>query len=166
MSSTNPRPTRPARPGMPPGMVALEEAHRQILRTLDDLARMLTLLSTPVGAPQAALVAAAACTFFSHTARAHHEAEETTVFPALLPGASAELLGHVRRLQQDHMWMEEDWQELEPHLQAVAQGYVDPHAAFLRAALPEFAAICREHIALEESLIYPEARRRQSGAAR
>jgi len=44
----------------------------------------------------------------------------------------------------------------------VAQGYVDNHAAFLRSALPEFTALYHEHIALEEALIYPEARRRQA----
>ena len=32
----------------------------------------------------------------------------------------------------------------------------------LRAALPVFTELYREHIALEESLIYPEARRRQA----
>ena len=66
------------------------------------------------------------------------------------------------RLQEDHNWIEEDWLELEPHLQAVAQGYRAQHHQFLRDALPEFTALYHEHIALEEDSVYPEARRRQA----
>lgn len=71
----------------------------------------------------------------------------------------------MQRLQQDHHWFEEDWLEIEPHLQAVARGWRDEHLAFLRDALPEFTALQHEHIALEESLIYPEARRRTGAGA-
>lgn len=160
----SPRPARSAGPALP-APHTLDATHRRMLHTLDDLARLPDLLGTAANAPQAAAMAAAACRFYGHTARAHHEAEETTVFPPLLQGGDAAWLAHVRRLQQDHMWLEEDWLELEPHLQAVARGHADGHAEFLRAALPEFSAICRDHIALEEAVIYPEARRRQAGPA-
>ena len=66
------------------------------------------------------------------------------------------------RLQQDHGWLEEDWLELEPQLEAVANGYSWYDIDTLRAALPIFEQLYRDHIALEESLIYPEARRRQA----
>jgi len=162
MPSARTRPARPPRPTAPPlpTLDALDETHRQIMRLLADLERLVGLLTRPADEASAAVLAARACSFFNGAARSHHEDEETTVFPSLLADAPAEMLAHVRRLQQDHNWLEEDWLELEPHLQAVAQGYGRDHVEFLRAALPEFTTLYHAHIALEESLIYPEARRR------
>jgi hemerythrin-like domain-containing protein len=68
----------------------------------------------------------------------------------------------VQRLQQDHGWLEEDWLELEPQIDAIALGYDWYDLPTLRAALPIFTALYQEHIALEESMIYPEAKRRQA----
>ncbi len=157
------RPARPARPALQAcaSFTALDETHRQIVQMLADLERLPSLLSRPDGEAEAAALAEGACRFFNGAARQHHETEETFVFPSLLDGADADLLALVRRLQQDHHWIEEDWLELEPHLQAVAQGWRDDHVAFLRAALPEFTALQHEHIELEESVIYPQARQRQ-----
>jgi len=144
-----------------PSFDSLDETHRQILQVLDELASLVQTLARPGANDAAAAIAARACSFFNGSARGHHEVEEAHVFPSLLPGASAELLAQVRRLQQDHNWLEEDWLELEPHLQAVARGYCSDHVAFLSMALPEFTALCHEHIAVEELMIYPEARRRR-----
>jgi hemerythrin-like domain-containing protein len=83
-------------------------------------------------------------------------------FPACCKAVTPLLLAHVNRLQQDHNWIEEDWLELEPHLQAVAQGYRKEHEHFLCDALPEFTALYHAHIALEEDTVYPEARRRKA----
>ena len=109
-------------------------------------------------------LAKAICAFFDHHARQHHADEETLIFPALVRKGDKTLIQHVLRLQQDHGWLEEDWLELEPQLQAVAQGYSWYDLATLRHALPVFTALYHEHIALEESLIYPEAKRRQQVA--
>ena len=95
------------------------------------------------------------------SARQHHADEERVVFPGLLKSPDATLVQHVLRLQQDHGWLEEDWLELEPQLQAVAEGYSWYDLDTLRAALPIFEDLYRDHIALEESLIYPEARRQR-----
>lgn len=96
--------------------------------------------------------------FFSTTARLHHEDEERHVFPALLAHGQPDLVQAVLRLQQDHGWLEEDWLELAPQMQALATGYgvVDPD--LLRAGAEVFEALYRDHIDLEESHIYPEAR--------
>ena len=72
------------------------------------------------------------------------------------------LVQHVRRLQQDHGWIEEDWLELRPQLQAVVDGINGYDLAFLRAAVPVFTELYRDHIALEESVVYPESRRLQA----
>ena len=48
----------------------------------------------------------------------------------------------------------------EVQLQAVAEGYSWYDLDALRAGVPIFTELYRDHIALEESMIYPEARRR------
>ena len=68
---------------------------------------------------------------------------------------------HVRRLQQGHGWLEEDWLQLAPQIEAIANGYNWYDLTMLRNALPVFTALYHEHIGLEESLIYPEAKRHQ-----
>jgi hypothetical protein len=61
-------------------------------------------------------------------------------------------------LQQDHGWIEEDWLAIAPQLRAIAAGYnwYDPDE--LRHGISVFLELCREHIQLEESIIYPEAK--------
>ena len=160
------RPTRPPRPSPPalPAFDALDPTHLKIMQLLGALECLVQAMDD--GGDDDAIRATArdACRFFGHAARLHHDIEESAVFPRLLADASPEMLGHIRRLQQDHAWLEEDWLELEPHLQAVAQGWRSEHHDFLRRALPEFTTLYQQHIALEEAVIYPEARRRRAGA--
>jgi hemerythrin-like domain-containing protein len=109
--------------------------------------------------------AKAICAFFVSTAQQHHADEEALIFPPLIRKGDPELVQHVLRLQQDHGWLEEDWLELAPQIEAIARGYTWYDMAMLRLALPVFAALYEEHIALEESLVYPEAKRRQRAVA-
>ena len=62
------------------------------------------------------------------------------------------------RLQQDHDWLEEDWMELAPHIAAVANGQLGYDLDLLREGAATFTALSHDHIALEESCIYPQAR--------
>ena len=137
----------------------MDRTHRLTQQVLAQMVQLADLLAQQAQEQAAAPLAAHICSHFNGPARGHHEAEETQIFPGLLASGNAELREHVRHLQQDHMWLEEDWLELEPHLQAVAHGYCTDHRDFLRTALPEFAALCHQHMALEESLVHPEARR-------
>ena len=78
---------------------------------------------------------------------------------------------HILRLQQDHGWLEEDWLELSAQIDAVAQGYSWYDIDALRQGTAVFTELYKDHIDLEESLIYPEARRQlmvrpQAGEAR
>jgi len=50
------------------------------------------------------------------------------------------------------------WRELAPQIEAIASGYNWYDIAMLEAAVPVFAQLCREHIALEECVVYPAAR--------
>ena len=78
-------------------------------------------------------------------------------FQSLDQAHRAALVQHVHRLQQDHGRIEEDWRELAPQVEAIAAGYDWYDPAMLQAAVPVFAELCREHIALEECVVYPAA---------
>lgn len=148
------------RPSLP-ALDALDAEHRDVLVTLADLASLIERLDREGVTPATRAAARKVCQFFKLHAREHHAAEERLVFPGLLRSADKELVQHIVRLQQDHGWLEEDWLEIEPQLEAVANGYTWYDIDTLRHALPVFEQLYRDHIALEESLIYPAARRRQ-----
>lgn len=156
--------TRPARSLAPPMPLfeTLDQTHRQMIQTLEQLAQVLEALEARGADDQTRTLARAICRFFDDTARAHHAAEEQHVFPSLLDSGDPVLVQHVQRLQQDHGWLEEDWRELSPQLQAVAEGqsWYDPDV--LRSAIPLFSDLYREHIALEETIVYPASRARQA----
>jgi len=156
-----PRPHRAAVPALPP-MDTLDRTHHRMVDALADLAKLVDHLETAGVDPEARRSAKAICKFFSETARQHHADEETLVFPALIRRGDPVLIGHVLRLQQDHGWLEEDWLELAPQLQAVAEGYSWYELDGLRQGVGVFAALYQDHIALEESLVYPEARRQMA----
>lgn len=71
------------------------------------------------------------------------------------------LVADVKCLQQDHGWLEEDRDELRPHVLAIADGHNGYDLPLLTAAQPIFQALYREHIHLEESRVYPEAKRQK-----
>jgi hemerythrin-like domain-containing protein len=164
MSSSKSRSARPARAAAPPlpSFDALDETHHQVMLTLAQVGVLLDRLEAQGIDDGARQLAREICRFFDSTARAHHAAEEQFVFPNLLNSGDAQIVQHVLRLQQDHGWLEEDWLELSPQLQAVAEGYSWYDLDLLRQILPIFTDLYRDHIALEESMIYPEARRRQA----
>ena len=168
MSSTPPRPARPARAAAPelPSFESLDATHHEVMITLGRLARLLDHLDGEGVDEAARKIAAEICQFFDGTARSHHAAEEQIVFPSLLSSGDEELVAHVHRLQQDHGWLEEDWLELGPQLRAVAEGYNWYDLDVLRSAIPIFAELYRDHIALEEVIVYPAAKRRQAAPAR
>jgi hemerythrin-like domain-containing protein len=159
MSTTSrSRPERPAAPPLPE-FEALDRAHLAALVMLQDFERLLLRLDNEGADEVAADSAKAIMAFFNGPGAQHHADEEKHVFPMLLAGPDASLVQHVRRLQQDHGWIEEDWRELKPQVEAIAAGYNWYDLPMLRAALPIFTALYQDHIALEESLIYPAAKR-------
>jgi len=139
---------------------ALDTCHQKMQQHLADLGELLTRLRAGDDTAQLGKSAGTVEAFFSGASRQHHADEEQRVFPALLASDNAELVQAVRTLQQDHHWIELNWTELAPMLRALAQGedWVDP--AELEHAIDVFVTLCNDHIALEESLIYPEAKQR------
>ncbi|MDP1901982.1 MAG: hemerythrin domain-containing protein [Rubrivivax sp.] len=164
------RPSRPAAPALPT-FESLDRTHRAAMEMLEAFDRLLAHLDDQGLDETAQASAREIMAFFEGPGRTHHAEEEQHVFPALLIGNDTGLIQHVRRLQQDHGWIEEDWRELSPQIEAIANGYNWYDLPMLRLALPVFTALHRDHIALEESLIYPAAKRQlqalqEGGSAR
>ncbi len=138
---------------------ALDACHAHVMEHLRHLQLLLQRLEREGVDDEARRLAQAITAFFETEARHHHEEEERQVFPALLSSTDLELVRQVQRLQMDHGWLEEDWRELSLQLSAVAEGYRWYDLDALRAGAEVFTALYHDHIAIEESLIYPEARR-------
>lgn len=148
------------------GLDVLDACHRQSLFALGKLAALVTRLQAHGCDAHARGMAAEIVAHFATNAREHHEDEERHVFPALFAEGDEAVVATVMRLQQDHFWMEEDWRDLGPQLEAVAAGHAGVDVERLRACAQVFIALCHDHIALEESCIYPQARRRLGAGER
>ncbi|HPO19897.1 MAG TPA: hemerythrin domain-containing protein [Rubrivivax sp.] len=98
--------------------------------------------------------------WFNREARQHHLDEEHHVFPPLLQSTDANVVQTTLRLRQDHGWIEENWLELEPSLEAAAGGYSWFDRDTLAQGVEVFEQLYIDHLTLEESLAYPEARAR------
>lgn len=160
----SPRPVR-SPVAVPDGFAALDRTHREVIVVLGQLSQLLDHVDDHGPDASARRIAADIRAFFEQKAVPHHAEEERLVFPALLVAGDAELVHHVKRLQQDHGWLQEDWLALAPQLEAIERGYNWYDLAMLRRALPVFEALYLEHIALEETVVYPAAKRVQQALA-
>jgi len=138
----------------------LDTCHQQVVITLNKLTELIDHVETNGVDGQAQAWARDIFLFFMNTAREHHQDEERHVFPAMLNSGDAELVEAAMRLQQDHGWIEEDWLELAPQIESIAAGYNWFNVEQLRLAVPVFQALYQDHMALEESLAYPQAKAR------
>jgi hemerythrin-like domain-containing protein len=98
--------------------------------------------------------------YFNGEARQHHLDEEKHIFPALLNSQDPQVVQAAEHLTQDHGWLEENWLQIEPSLEAATHGNQWFDTQELRHALEVFEALYTDHILIEESLAYPEARKR------
>ena len=137
---------------------ALDACHQQTLVHLNSLAALIKHVEASGVDDHARHEAGTIETFFSKTSRNHHAEEERSVFPPLLAQGDAQTVATIRGLQQDHGWIEENWIELAPQLRAMALGNTWLDAAEFQHYAEVFLDLCREHIAVEESLIYPESK--------
>lgn len=142
------------------GFDVLDVCHRQTIFTLGKLSALVTRLSKQDVDDEARDLAKEIHTFFSTISHQHHEDEELHVFPALEDSDDPDLLQAIARLKQDHHWLEADWRELAPQIDAVANGQSWWDIDTLRESSEVFIALSHDHIALEESYIYPKARSR------
>jgi hemerythrin-like domain-containing protein len=165
VTATNSASTQPAGPLFDDGFDVLDACHRRMVFAIGKLSALVTHLGACGTDAESRALASELLDFFSTTVRQHHEDEERHVFPRLVTEGDAETVQAVLRLQQDHGWLEEDWMALSPHLAAIAgQSWCDLEV--LREGVAVFSALLHDHIALEESLVYPRARDRLQGTQR
>lgn len=160
VTATNESANGPAAPLFDDGFDVLDACHRRIVFAIGKLSALVTHLATFGTDAESRTLASELLDFFSSTVRQHHEDEERHVFPRLVTEGDDETVQAVLRLQQDHGWLEEDWMALSPHLAAIAAGQSWCDLEVLRDGVAVFSALLHDHIALEESLIYPRARER------
>ena len=142
------------------GFSVLDDCHRMTLATLGRLDGLVAQLERGDLDATTRTTAADIVHHFSTTMRQHHHDEERHVFPALAASADGVVVQAVLRLQLDHDWLEEDWMEISGALDAVACGQSWYDVDVLREGVAIFAALLRDHIALEETILYPQARAR------
>jgi len=149
------------------GFEVLDDCHRRTLEELETLSTLVLHLESGTVDAIARALARRIVHHFGTVTRQHHEDEERHLFPTLVRGGDPAVVDAVLRLQQDHDWLEEDWMELSPQIDAVACGHPWYDLDILREGAAVFSALSRDHIALEEAVIYPEARARlQAGERR
>ena len=136
----------------------LDSCHRETLRMLAEFERLVARIDAAGVDAQARDLASRIDRYFSEDFKQHHLDEESKVFPLLADSADAQTLQAVARLKQDHEWLRADWRLLSPLVRAVASGQSWVDADVLRDGATVFSTLARDHIALEESLIYPQAR--------
>jgi hemerythrin-like domain-containing protein len=140
----------------------LSACHERVDRTLQLLLRIVKHLGTTAGSPREREMAASAARdvlrYFDVAAPAHHEDEERHVFPLVRATGDEALMDTVTRLQAGHLAMAASWGRLRMLLDEVARvGAIADHQA-LDAAAQAFCSLCAEHMALEDSVIFPAAR--------
>ena len=148
------------------GFEALDVCHRETLRMLGQLDALLRRLDETGSDARTREMAAEIGRHFSVTMREHHEDEERHVFPALWEGGDAATRHAVECLRQDHFWLGADWRQLSPLVNAIAHGQACCDIEALRQGAEVFGLLCHDHIAQEESLIYPQANATMSETAR
>ena len=142
----------------------LDACHRQTVAMIVRLSNLVSGLDHGGPDREAREAAEEIIQFFSQTARQHHEDEERHIFPQLQDSNDPEIVQAVLRLQQDHHWMDVDWKELSPSLASIAAGQGGYDFGALREGVEIFTALTHDHISLEESCIYSQARERFGSA--
>ncbi len=141
----------------------LDSTHKDIQQQLQLLHTLVDAIENEGLNPANRGTARRVLDYFNGEARQHHLDEEKHIFPALLASQNAEVVQATEPLIQDHGWLEENWIQIAPSLEAATGGNLWFDTAELRHALEVFEALYLDHILLEESIAYPEARKRLQG---
>jgi len=140
----------------------LEACHERVADRLALLKRLQIHLQANGCDSQARQAAADVLRYFDLAAPLHHQDEEIHVFPQLLASADTVLIKAVMSLHLQHRVMEETWGRLRQVLLVVAtceNSAAEPCRDLAASAVLEFTILYDDHIRLEESVIYPAARR-------
>jgi hemerythrin-like domain-containing protein len=138
----------------------LDHTHRDIQQQLQRLHALVDAIENDGLNAANRELARQVVAYFNGEARQHHLDEEKHIFPALLSSQNTELVQATEHLVQDHGWLEENWLQIEPSLEAATNGNQWFDTQELRHALEVFEALYLDHILLEESIAYPAAKQR------
>lgn len=150
----------PVSPDAAPVFEFLDATHRDIQQQLKRLHALVDAIEDNGLDAAAREQARQVLAYFNGEARHHHLDEEKHIFPALLASQDEPIVDTARRLVQDHGWLEENWLQIEPALAAAASGNQWFDTLELRHALTVFEALYLDHILLEETTAYPQAKAR------
>ena len=141
----------------------LDSTHQEIQQQLKLLHALVDAIENEGLNPANRGTARRVLDYFNGEARQHHLDEEKHIFPTLLASQNAEVVQATEHLIQDHGWLEENWIQIAPSLESATGGNLWFDTAELRHALEVFEALYLDHILLEESIAYPEAKKRLQG---
>jgi hemerythrin-like domain-containing protein len=133
----------------------LDACHQRVEHMLVLLGRLSAHLGTHGADEQAQQAARDVMRYFDLAAPQHHEDEERHVLPRLRECGQAAL---AERVLREHTAMAAAWAEVRAALQGVEQGRRPVDGTTQARQWPAFAALYREHIALEEREVFPTAR--------
>ena len=139
----------------------LSACHERVERTLKLLARLRRHIDQVGCDSMASEAAIDVLRYFDMAAPRHHEDEELHVFPIVLAHGGSGLNELVRKLQQDHVAMEQAWSEARKALIKVRDAGLPDHECALteseQLALDHFEGLYAQHIKDEDLLVYPAA---------
>lgn len=137
----------------------LNACHGRVLAQLDTLRRLVPHLAQNGGDVQAQQAAGAIMRYFDTAARHHHDDEEVDLLPALVAGATPQVLPEVQvvreRILSEHARMYALWAALRPQLNDIRAG---AGCALDEALVAELDELYRAHIDFEEEELLPLAR--------
>jgi hemerythrin-like domain-containing protein len=133
----------------------LEACHQRVERMLALLQRLSAHLATHGADSQAQQAARDVMRYFDLAAPHHHEDEERHIVPRLREQGQIAL---AERLMSEHRTMSSAWAGVRCALQAVEQGRWLTDSEVAAEQWRAFAALYRDHIALEEREVFPTAR--------
>lgn len=136
----------------------LEACHERAQRSLSLLTRLVDHVAVNGHDASAREASADVVRYFDLAAPLHHEDEELHVFPALDPHPDPVVRAAVARMRADHLAMTAMWRQLRAVLVAWRDGAEPPSVEpAMREAAQAFTELYADHIATEESIVYPAA---------
>jgi hemerythrin-like domain-containing protein len=144
-------------------MGLLSDCHRRIEMFLGSLEAVAKTIDQPL-TEETARGLTAALRYFREAAPKHTADEEESLFPRLREIQHSDVqaaLAHLEELEKDHRWAT----AVHAEVARLGQKYLSisrlsPHEAEkFRAAISQLASMYREHIRMEDSLIFPVADR-------
>ncbi len=140
-------------PGFDDPLGLLVACHTKILHHCDLLEQLVTGIGFAAEKQEQRDMARRIHTYFSNSARLHHQDEETDLFP-LLARQSLKLADLVHALRQEHEQLDALWSRLEVGLKRITQ--LDDPQDFI-AATTRFCALSRQHVQREDTELLPVA---------